>query len=50
MCSERSEMNRLSPRPSLMCGSLRARVSRISPQPLVMNRLTPFRYQLPSSS
>ncbi len=40
-------MNRLRPRPSLISGSLRASVSRISPQPLVMNRLTPLRYQLP---
>ena len=48
--SDRSATNRLRPRPSLISGSLRASTSRISPQPLVMNRFTPFKYQLPCSS
>ena len=43
-------MNRLRPRPSAISGSLRASTSRISPQPLVMNRFTPVRYQFPCSS
>ncbi len=48
--SDRSAMKRLRPRPSAISGSLRASTSRISPQPLVMNRFTPLRYQLPCSS
>ena len=46
----RSARNRLSPRPSLISGSLRARVRMTSPQPLVMNRLTPVSRHWPSSS
>jgi len=33
-----------------MSGSLRASTSSTSPQPLVMNRFTPLRYQSPFSS
>jgi len=42
--------NRLRPRPSAISGSDRASTSSTSPQPLVMNRLTPRTNQLPSAS
>ncbi|MBA7715111.1 hypothetical protein ES703_124151 [subsurface metagenome] len=44
------QTNKLSPSPPLLSGSLRANTSSTSPQPLVMNRFTPCRNQLPLSS
>ena len=50
IASLRSVRNRLRPMPPVSSVSLRASTSSTSPQPFVMNRLTPWRRHCPVSS